>query len=120
MLGINQDPVTIKVGRAAIGMACTKAHMLGGGVLVLPHSKLLSTQWHATCLSPPSPFAPTQTMELTIIDKGFEEGWMAPRPPKVRTGHKVAIVGGGPAGLAAADQLNKMGHEVTVYERADR
>eukprot|EP00775_Hariotina_reticulata_P011473 gene11473-11617_t len=61
-----------------------------------------------------------KSMEATIIDKAFEEGWMLPRPPKVRTGHRVAIIGSGPAGLAAADQLNKMGHEVTVYERADR
>jgi glutamate synthase (NADPH/NADH) len=45
---------------------------------------------------------------------------MVPRPPKLRTGRSVAVVGSGPAGLAAADQLNKMGHEVTVYERADR
>ena len=45
---------------------------------------------------------------------------MVPRPPKVRTGRKVAIIGSGPAGLAAADQLNKMGHSVTVYERTDR
>jgi len=61
-----------------------------------------------------------KTMEATIIDKAFEEGWMLPRPPKVRTGRRVSIIGSGPAGLAAADQLNKMGHEVTVYERADR
>eukprot|EP00879_Flechtneria_rotunda_P003043 GHRR01003263.1.p1 GENE.GHRR01003263.1~~GHRR01003263.1.p1 ORF type:complete len:2008 (+),score=728.67 GHRR01003263.1:1512-7535(+) len=61
-----------------------------------------------------------KSMEATIIDKAFEEGWMPPRPPKVRTGRRVAIVGSGPAGLAAADQLNKMGHQVTVYERADR
>ena len=45
---------------------------------------------------------------------------MVPRPPLVRTGKKVAIIGGGPAGMAAADQLNKMGHSVTVYERSDR
>jgi NADPH-dependent glutamate synthase beta subunit-like oxidoreductase len=45
---------------------------------------------------------------------------MVPRPPKLRTGKKVAIIGSGPAGMAAADQLNKMGHEVTVYERSDR
>ena len=44
--------------------------------------------------------------------QAFEEGWMVPRPPKLRTGRKVAVVGSGPAGLAAADQLNKMGHEV--------
>ena len=47
-------------------------------------------------------------------------GWMVPRPPATRTGASVAIIGSGPAGLAAADQLNKMGHSVTVYERADR
>jgi len=61
-----------------------------------------------------------KAMELTIIDKAYEEGWMKPRPPKIRSGKMVAIVGSGPAGLAAADQLNKMGHSVTVYERADR
>ncbi|KAJ0352098.1 hypothetical protein COL922a_014760, partial [Colletotrichum nupharicola] len=47
-------------------------------------------------------------------------GWMVPRPPPVRTGKTVAIIGSGPAGLAAADQLNRAGHSVTVYERADR
>ena len=47
-------------------------------------------------------------------------GWMVARPPQFRTGKKVAVIGSGPAGMAAADQLNKMGHEVTVYERSDR
>ncbi|KAL3701002.1 hypothetical protein R1sor_019024 [Riccia sorocarpa] len=61
-----------------------------------------------------------KTIECTIIDKAFEEGWMVPRPPLKRTGKRVAVVGSGPAGLAAADQLNKAGHFVTVYERADR
>lgn len=61
-----------------------------------------------------------KNIECAIIDKAFEEGWMTPRPPPVRSGKRVAIVGSGPAGLAAADQLNKMGHRVTVYERADR
>jgi glutamate synthase (NADPH/NADH) len=61
-----------------------------------------------------------KSIECAIIDKGFAEGWMVPRPPKVRTGKTVAIVGSGPAGLACADQLNKAGHSVTVYERADR
>ncbi|KAK0732600.1 hypothetical protein B0T21DRAFT_412768 [Apiosordaria backusii] len=61
-----------------------------------------------------------KSIECAIIDRGFEKGWMIPRPPKVRTGKKVAIIGSGPAGLAAADQLNKAGHLVTVYERADR
>eukprot|EP00897_Mesotaenium_endlicherianum_P000426 jgi/Mesen1/10384/ME000081S09774 len=61
-----------------------------------------------------------KTIECTIIDKGFENGWMVPRPPVKRTGKKVAVVGSGPAGLATADQLNKAGHTVTVYERSDR
>ncbi|XP_052172313.1 LOW QUALITY PROTEIN: glutamate synthase 1 [NADH], chloroplastic [Diospyros lotus] len=61
-----------------------------------------------------------KSIECSIIDKAFEEGWMVPRPPQRRTGKKVAIVGSGPSGLAAADQLNKMGHSVTVFERADR
>ncbi|KAK7384996.1 hypothetical protein VNO78_30703 [Psophocarpus tetragonolobus] len=61
-----------------------------------------------------------KSIECAIIDKAFEEGWMVPRPPAKRTGKRVAIIGSGPAGLAAADQLNKMGHTITVYERADR
>ena len=61
-----------------------------------------------------------KNIENTIINKAFEEGWVSSNPPKERTGKKVAIIGSGPAGLAAADQLNKVGHEVTVYERADR
>ncbi|XP_057988761.1 glutamate synthase 1 [NADH], chloroplastic isoform X2 [Hevea brasiliensis] len=61
-----------------------------------------------------------KSIECAIIDKAFEEGWMVPRPPLRRTGKRVAIVGSGPAGLAAADQLNRMGHWVTLYERADR
>jgi glutamate synthase (NADPH/NADH) small chain len=61
-----------------------------------------------------------KTIECAIIDKGFEEGWVVPQPPARRTGKKVAVVGSGPAGLAAAAQLNKAGHLVTVFERADR
>jgi glutamate synthase (NADPH/NADH) len=61
-----------------------------------------------------------KSIECAIIDKGFEEGWMAPKPPQTRTGKKIAIVGSGPAGMSAADQLNKAGHSVTVYERMDR
>jgi glutamate synthase (NADPH/NADH) small chain len=61
-----------------------------------------------------------KSIEQSIIDKGFEEGWVKPNPPEKRTGKTVAIVGSGPAGLAAADQLNKAGHKVTVYERNDR
>ncbi len=61
-----------------------------------------------------------KNMERSIIDRGFEEGLVSARPPKKRTGKKVAIVGSGPAGLAAAAQLNQAGHFCTVYERADR
>lgn len=61
-----------------------------------------------------------KSIECAIIDRAFEEGWMVPRPPTMRTGKKVAIIGSGPAGLAAADQLNKAGHLVTVYEREDK
>jgi len=59
-------------------------------------------------------------IENAIINKGYENGWIKPEPPAVRTGKTVAIVGSGPAGLACADQLNRAGHSVTVYERADR
>lgn len=61
-----------------------------------------------------------KNIENAIIDRAFEEGWVKPNTPKIRTGMKVAVVGSGPAGLAAADQLNKVGHSVTVYERAAR
>lgn len=58
-----------------------------------------------------------KSVEAAIIDKAWEMGWMVPNPPPQRTGKKVAIIGSGPAGLSAADQLNKAGHLVTVYER---
>ena len=61
-----------------------------------------------------------KNIECSIIDKAWDEGWVTPEPPKERTGKSVAVVGSGPAGLAAADQLNKAGHLVTIYERADR
>ncbi|EPE08819.1 glutamate synthase [Ophiostoma piceae UAMH 11346] len=61
-----------------------------------------------------------KSIECAIIDRGFDMGWMIPTPPPVRTGKKVAVIGSGPAGLATADQLNRAGHLVTVYERADR
>ncbi|WP_178020008.1 glutamate synthase subunit beta [uncultured Paenibacillus sp.] len=61
-----------------------------------------------------------KSIERAIIDRGFAEGWIRPRVPGASTGKKVAVVGSGPAGLACADQLNKAGHAVTVYERADR
>jgi glutamate synthase (NADPH/NADH) small chain len=61
-----------------------------------------------------------KVVENTIIERAWEEGWVVPQPPAVRTGRKVAVVGSGPAGLAAADQLNRAGHWVTVFERSDR
>jgi glutamate synthase (NADPH) small chain len=61
-----------------------------------------------------------KSIEHAIIDKGWEEGWIIPEPPARRTGKKVAVIGSGPAGLCAAAQLNKAGHFVTVFERADR
>jgi glutamate synthase (NADPH) small chain len=66
------------------------------------------------------PAVTIKNIENAIIDRGFAEGWVKPHVPETRTGKKIAIVGSGPAGLAAADQLNKAGHQVTVYERADR
>ena len=66
------------------------------------------------------PAVTIKNIEFAIADRGFAEGWVVAEPPEVRTGKKVAIVGSGPAGLAAAAQLNHHGHEVTVYERADR
>ncbi|MDF9407976.1 glutamate synthase small subunit [Pelotomaculum isophthalicicum JI] len=62
----------------------------------------------------------TKIIENAIIERAYEEGWIAPCPPSGRTGKKVAVVGSGPSGLACADQLNKAGHRVTVFERADR
>lgn len=61
-----------------------------------------------------------KNIEYAIIEKGYDEGWITPQPPPQRTGQRVAVVGSGPAGLACADQLNKAGHSVTVFERADR
>jgi glutamate synthase (NADPH) small chain len=59
-------------------------------------------------------------IELSIVERAFEEGWIRATPPAMRTGKRVAIVGSGPAGLAAADQLNRAGHLVTVFEKSDR
>jgi glutamate synthase (NADPH) small chain len=61
-----------------------------------------------------------KAVELAIIDRAFEEGWIAPEPPVGRTGKTVAVIGSGPAGLAAAQQLTRAGHTVAVYERADK
>ena len=61
-----------------------------------------------------------KNLEMSIVDRGFQEGWIAPQPAPVKTGKKVAVIGSGPAGLAAAQQLCRAGHEVTVFERDDR
>jgi glutamate synthase (NADPH/NADH) small chain len=61
-----------------------------------------------------------KSIEMAISDRGFDEGWIVPEPPATRTGKRVAVIGSGPAGLAAAQQLNRAGHLVTVFERADR
>jgi glutamate synthase (NADPH) small chain len=67
-----------------------------------------------------SPPVTIKNIEASIADRGWDEGWITAEPPEVRTGKKVAVVGSGPAGLCAAAQLNKAGHTVTVFERADR
>ncbi|HEY4299609.1 MAG TPA: glutamate synthase small subunit, partial [Candidatus Didemnitutus sp.] len=67
-----------------------------------------------------SPPVTIKNIEVSIIDRAWEEGWVLPEAPKVRTGKKVAVIGSGPAGLSAAAQLNRAGHTITVYERADR
>ncbi len=66
------------------------------------------------------PAVTIENIEKTIIEHAFQAGWVVPEPPEQRTGKRVAVVGSGPAGLAAADQLNRAGHSVTVFERADR
>jgi len=67
-----------------------------------------------------NPAVTIKNIENAIIDRGFDENWVEAKPPEKRTGKKVAVIGSGPAGLAAAAQVNKVGHDVTVYERADR
>ena len=61
-----------------------------------------------------------KSIEVSIVDRGFAEGWIEPQPPSHETGKSVAVVGSGPAGLTAAQQLRRVGHAVTIYERADR
>jgi glutamate synthase (NADPH) small chain len=66
------------------------------------------------------PAVSIKVIENAIIERAFREGWIQPEPPEIRTGKRVAVVGSGPAGLAAAQQLNRAGHNVVVYEKADR
>ena len=61
-----------------------------------------------------------KAIEKAIIEHAFSEGWVRPEPPPLRTGKRIAVVGSGPAGLAASQQLNRAGHWVTVFEKADR
>jgi glutamate synthase (NADPH/NADH) small chain len=61
-----------------------------------------------------------KSIELAIVDRAFAEGWIVPKPPSTRTWKKIAVIGSGPAGLAAAAQLNRSGHSVTVFEKSDR
>src|ERR1700683_2652577 len=66
------------------------------------------------------PAVTIKLIEKTIVDRAWEEGWIRPELPETRTGKRVAVVGSGPAGLAAAQQLNRAGHVVTVFEKSDR
>ena len=66
------------------------------------------------------PAVTIKNIEMAIVDRGFDEGWIVPEPPAGQTGKRVAVVGSGPAGLAAAQQLNRAGHRTVVFEREDR
>ncbi|MFN8389687.1 MAG: glutamate synthase subunit beta [Bdellovibrionota bacterium] len=74
----------------------------------------------ACVLSIHQPAVTIKNIEGAIVERAFEEGWIEPRPPRERTEKRVAVVGSGPSGLACADQLNRAGHSVTVFERADK
>jgi len=74
----------------------------------------------ACVLGVTNPAVTIKNIECAIVDRAFDEGWITAEPPTKRTDKKVAVVGSGPAGMAAAQELNRKGHNVTVYERADR
>src|SRR5690606_34974531 len=74
----------------------------------------------ACVLSLIEPAVTIEQIEKEIIENAYREGWVVPRPPQIRTGKQVAVIGSGPSGLAVADQLNQAGHTVTVYERDNR
>ncbi len=74
----------------------------------------------ACVLSINEPAVTIEQIEKEIIEHAFDQGWIQPRPPRQRSGKRVAVVGSGPSGLACAQQLNRAGHQVTVFERADR
>jgi len=74
----------------------------------------------ACVLGVTNPAVTIKNIECAIVDRAFDEGWITAQKPAAQTGKKVAVVGSGPAGMAAAQELNRMGHSVTVYERADR
>jgi glutamate synthase (NADPH) small chain len=66
------------------------------------------------------PAVAIKLIEKTIVDHAWKQGWITPEPPRTRTGKRVAVVGSGPAGMAAAQQLNRAGHQVTLFEKSDR
>ena len=72
------------------------------------------------CVAINKPPVAIKLIEKSIVERGFDEGWIQPEPASFKTGKRVAVVGSGPAGLAAAQQLCRAGHDVTVYEKADR
>jgi glutamate synthase (NADPH) small chain len=75
---------------------------------------------NACVLAINEPAVTIKNIEVSIIDRAYEKGWIKPRPPKHRTGKKVAVVGSGPSGLACADQLNQAGHKVTLFEKSEK
>ncbi len=135
VLGINQNPVTIKTMEVSIvdmvrwrlnwGQGGSLSQGGWGGFSSQHHHHLVrrSPGMQALARGPGGYvtfFLTTAPPHHTLPLQGFEKGWIVPRPPAVRSGKRVAVIGGGPAGMAAADQLNKAGHSVTVYERSDR